>query len=158
MTDVPDDLTSEGTHRGNEPPADTGRTVRSPEGPDPGSGSANEAPALFQLMTEVEGDSVRVRIHPPRRMVDTADEGYEELAQVYTPDDLRKAVEELPADEYHIVYEAPDRSEVRTETARLDNASLYKPTYDLATLFQSSEAASEYVDSLESSASSENFS
>ncbi len=158
MTEIPDDLTSEGTHRGNAPPNDTGRTVRSPEGPDPGSGSAHEAAALFQLMTQVEGDTARIRLHPPRRMVDSADEGYEEIAQVYTPDDLREAVEELPADEYHIVYEAPDRHEICTETARLDDAGLYRPTYELATLFPSSEAASDYVASRESSASSGNSS
>lgn len=155
MTDVPDDLTSEGTHRGNEPPSDTGRTVRSPEGPDPGSGSAKEAPALFQVMKAADGEPIRVRLHPPRRMVGTTDDGYEEIAQVYTPEDLRKALEDQAADQdaavddYHIVYESHDPAEVRTESAHLDDAALYRPTYDVATLFRSSEDASTYADSLQ---------
>lgn len=33
--DLPDDLTAHGSHRAHQPPNDTGRTVRSPTGPDP---------------------------------------------------------------------------------------------------------------------------
>lgn len=152
MTDVPDDLTTEGTHRGNEPPEDTGRTVRSPEGPDPSTGSAQETPALFQVMRaadDADRSGFRIRTHPPRRVVEDADDGYEEVAQVHTPDSLREVLGDLPEGPYHVVFEVHDDGEVYVEhDAALDHPWLFKPRYDLATLFPTADAASAYAEGL----------
>lgn len=147
--EVPSDLTTEGSHRGNDPPTETGRTVRSPTGPDPASGSAQVTPALFQVMRATDGETVRIRVHPPRRVVEEADDGYSEVAQLRTPDALRETLDSLDSGDGHAVFEVHDSGEVYVEhETSLDHPWLTKPEYDVATFFRSAEAAAEYADDL----------
>lgn len=147
---IPDDLSTEGAHRANDPPNDTGGTTRSPTGPDPASGSAEVTPALFQVMQGRSEESIRVRVHPPRRVVEDADEEYEDVAQVRTPDALREVLGDLPDAEYHAVFEVHDtgRAYVEHQTS-LDHPWLFPPEYDLATFFRSADAAAEYAEGLD---------
>lgn len=152
--DLPDDLTAQGSHRAHPPPNDTGRTVRSPTGPDPAQGSATVTPALFQVMEGAHDDTsgrIRIRTHPPRRVVEDADDGYREVAQARTPGDLRDALSDLPDRADHAVFEVHDDGEVYVEPdASLDHPWLAQPRYDVVTFFPSAEAAQEYTDGLPS--------
>ena len=157
MSDVPDDLTTEGRHRGASPSSDTGRTVRSPTGPDPGSGSAHKIPALFQVMTadgDATADRIRIRTHPPRRVVDDVDDGFEEVAQTSTPDDLSDVLDELPDMKYYMVFETSGDDETETEVlveerAALDHPWLFENRYDVVTLFPSSEDGAAYAEQVQ---------
>jgi len=147
--EIPRDLTTEGSHRGNDPPTDTGRTVRSPTGPDPASGSAHVTPALFQVMQATDGETVRIRVHPPRRVVEDADDGYTEVAQRRTPDALRETLDAMAAASYHAVFEVHDTGEICVEQeTSLDHPWVTKPEYDVATFFRSADAATDYANDL----------
>jgi hypothetical protein len=146
MMDIPDDLNDPGRHRGNDPPPDTGRTVRSPGGPDPGSGSATPTPARYQLLRHTDADRFRLRAHPPRAVVDGVDDGYEEVGQYGTPGAVQDALADLPERPYHIVFEVGDGDEVFLErdSAR-DHPWLGNPEYAVATFFTDPDAAAEYA-------------
>jgi hypothetical protein len=95
-------------------------------------------------------ESIRVRVHPPRRVVEKADEGYEDVAQVRTPDALREALGDLPDAEAHAVFEVHDTGEVYVEhETSLDHPWLFTPEYDVATFFRSADAAAEYAEGLD---------
>lgn len=147
MSDVPDDLTTEGTHRGGDPPEDTGRTVRAPDGPDDGAKDARTTPARFQLMKHKDALRYRVRAFPPRTVVSDADDGYTEVDQFTHPDDLREALVDLPDATFTIVFEDPDADAPFVErTTSATHPWLGKPQYDVATLFTDPEAAQAYAE------------
>ena len=150
MTDVPDDLTSVGSHHGNEPPTDTGQEVRSPSGPDPDSTPATPAPALFQLVRAADPDRVQIRVHSPRADVPAPEDGPEQLSQHRTVEALRKALADAEIDGHTAVFEDAEAEKVLIDTDVTPNhAWIGQPRYETITFFADADAAEKYASSLD---------
>ena len=150
MTDIPDDLTSVGSHHGNEPPTETGQEVRSPSGPDPDSTPADPAPALFQLVRSSDPDRVQIRLHSPRADVPAPEDGPEELGQYRTVEALREALSDAAMDGYTAVFEDAEADRVLTDTdVTPDHAWIGQPRYETITFFADADAADEYASRLD---------
>lgn len=152
MTDVPDDLTSVGRHRGNDPPTETGQEVRSPDGPDPETKSAEPTPALFQVLRTADPDRVQVRAHSPRADVPSPEDDTEELGRPRTVDALRDALKNAEIDGSTAVFEDAEADRVLTDTSVTpDHAWIGRPRFETITFFADEDAASEYVRGLDAS-------
>jgi hypothetical protein len=150
MTDIPDDLTSVGSHHGNEPPTETGQEVRSPSGPDPDSTPADPAPALFQLVRGSDPDRVQIRVHSPRADVPAPEDDLEELGQYRTVEALRDALSDAAIDGDTAVFEDAEAEKVRTDTdVTPDHAWIGQPRYETITFFADADAADEYASRLD---------
>lgn len=145
MADIPDDLTSVGTHHGNQPPTKSGQTVRSPEGPDPSGGSARPSPALFQVLRDPAGNRVEVYAHSPRAVVPDPNEGEEE-GQYRTVDALRKGLAEVDIEGWTAVFEDAEAERVLVETdVTPDHAWIGQERFPAITFFADEEAANTYA-------------
>lgn len=152
MTDVPDDLTAVGRHRGNNPSTETGQEVRSPEGPDPETKSAAPTPALFQVVRAADPDRVQVRVHSPRAEVSVPEDGPEELGQYRTVDALRDALTDADIDGRTTVFEDTADDRVLTDSnVTADHGWIGRPRFETITFFASDDAADEYVRGLDAS-------
>ena len=152
MTDVPDDLTSVGRHRGNEPPTETGQEVRSPEGPDPETTPADPAPALFQVVRASDPDRVQVRVHSPRAEVPAPEEEFDEIGQYRTVDGLRDALTEAAIDGYWAVFEDAEADRVLTDAkVTPDHAWIGRPRFETTSFFADEDAADAYAHGLDAS-------
>jgi hypothetical protein len=150
MTDVPDDLTDVGRHRGNDPPTDTGQEVRSPSGPDPDSTPADPAPALFQVVRAADPDRVQVRVHSPRADVPPPEDGPDELGQYRTVEALREALADAAIEGYTAVFEDAAADKVLTDAdVTPDHAWIGQPRYETITFFADAAAADEYARGLD---------
>lgn len=150
MTDVPDDLTSVGRHRGNDPLPDTGQEVRSPEGPDPDSKPATPSPALYQVVRASDPNRVQIRVHSPRADVSVPEDGPEEIGQYRTVNALRDALTGADIDGYTAVFEDTEADKVLTDSnVTPDHAWIGRPRYETITFFADADAADEYVASLD---------
>lgn len=155
MTDVPDDLTTVGRHRGNDPPTETGQEVRSPDGPNPETKSAEPTPALFQVVRATDPDRVQVRAHSPRADVPSPEDGPEELGRHRTLDALRDALTNAEIDGSTAVFEDAQADRVLTDTnVTPEHAWIGRPRFETITFFADEDAASEYVHGLDASSPS----
>jgi hypothetical protein len=150
MTDVPDDLTSVGSHHGNDPPTDTGQEVRSPSGPAPDSTPAAPSPALFQVVRSADPDRIQIRVHSPRADVPAPEEGPEEMGQYRTAAALREALADAEIDGYTGVFEDAEAEKVLTDAnVTPDHAWIGQTRYPTITLFADPEAAEDYASNLD---------
>ncbi len=141
MVDIPDDLTDVGVHHGNQPPPDTGQTVRSPTGPDPGANEARSSPALFQVVRTPSKDRLAVHAHSARAEVAAPDEG-EEVGQYRTVAALRDALTDEGIEGWAAVFEDAEADRVLVETnVTADHAWIGQSRYPTITLFESAEEA-----------------
>lgn len=146
MTDIPDDLTDVGIHHGNQPPPDTGQTVRSPTGPDPETTEATPSPALFQVVRPPSENRLTVYAHSARAEVSTPDEG-EEVAQCRTVAALREALRDVSLDGHAAVFEDAEADRVLVETTvTADHAWIGQSRYPTITFFESAEEAQAFAD------------
>lgn len=146
MADTPDDLTSVGTHHGNQPPDETGQTVRSPKGPDPNSTQAQASPALFQVVIDSSKNSVSVLTHSARAEVPSPDEA-DDVVQVHTVEALREALAEAGIDGWTAVFEEVDSAGVRVDPdASPDHVWIGQVRYPTITFFADPEDATAYAD------------
>jgi len=145
MSDLPDDLSSGGTHSGNEAPTETNQTVRCPEGPDPRTNTAEPASALYQLVRPSSEDRLQIRVHPPRAQV-FADDETEELGQYRTVDALREALNDVPVDGWTGVFEEAEADRVLTDDVSADHPWIGQPRYETITLFAAEEDAAAYAE------------
>lgn len=146
MTDIPDDLTDVGAHHGNEPPPETGQTVRSPEGPDPSESEAQPSPGLFQLIRPAAGDRLKVQVHSARAEVPAPEEG-EEVGRHRTVDALRTALAEEGVDEMAAVFEDADVDRLLVErNVTAEHVWIGQPRYPTITFFPSAEDAQAFAD------------
>lgn len=144
MSDVPDDLTSVGRHRGNPPPTETGQEVRSPDGPDPETTSAHPSPALFQLVRQAD-DRLQIRVHSARADVPAPDDDSEEIGQYRTVDSLRNALNDASIEGQTAVFEDAETGKIRTDQdVSPDHAWIGRPRYEVITFFADPDAAIEY--------------
>lgn len=144
MSDVPDDLTSIGRHRGNEPPTETGQEVRSPSGPEPDAKPADPSRALFQVVRA--SDRLQIRVHSPRAQVPAPEEDLSEVGQYRTADALRSALEEVEIDGWTAVFEDAQTGKVLTDPdATADHAWIGNPRYETITFFADEDAANDYL-------------
>ena len=145
MTDIPDDLTDVGTHHGNQPPPDTGQTVRSPAGPDPEAGEAQPAPALFQMVRDPSESRLTVHAHSARAEVEAPDEGTD-VGQYRTVEALREALSEEGIEGSAAVFEdaEADRTLVETEVTA-DHAWIGQSRYPTITFFEREEDARKFA-------------
>ena len=144
MTDIPDDLTDVGAHHGNDPPPETGQTVRSPEGPDPSPSDAQPSPALFQVVRTPAG-RLFVQAHSARAEVSAPEEG-EEVGRARTAEALRTILADEGIDGMTAVFEdaEADRSLVESDV-RPDHAWIGQPRYPRITFFENEDDARDYV-------------
>jgi len=150
MTDIPDDLTSVGSHHGNEPPTETGQEVRSPSGPDPDSTPADPAPALFQLVRGRDPDRVQIRVHSPRADVPAPEDGPEELGQYRTVEALREALSNAAMNGCAAVFDDAEADRVLTDTdVTPGHAWIGQTRYETITFFADADAADEYASRLD---------
>lgn len=151
MADLPDDLTSVGRHRGNDPKPDTGQEVRSPEGPDPETNPATPAPALFQLVQDSTTDRIQIRVHSARTEDPPAPDGdVEEIGQYRSTDALREALRDASIEGRTAVFEDAESETVLTEDeASPDHAWIGQPRYERITFVADADAVSDYVSGLE---------
>lgn len=153
MSDIPDDLTSVGSHHGNEPPTETGQEVRSPSGPPPDSTPADPAPALFQVVRYPDPTRVQIRVHSPRADVPPPEDGPEELGQYRTVAALREALADAEIDGSTAVFEDAETDKVLTDAdVTPDHAWIGQPRYETITFFADADAADAYVADRSSSA------
>lgn len=146
MADIPEDLTSIGTHRGNQPPTKTGQTVRSPDGPDPRDKPAEASPALYQLVRSPEEDRLQIRTHSPRAVVPEPDDG-EEVGQYRTVQALREALDELSLEGWTAVFEDTEANRALVEPdVHSDHAWIGQPRYPTITFFEDDEAANQFAE------------
>lgn len=146
MNDIPEDLTTVGTHRGNDPPPDTGQTVRSPEGPNPSAGTAQPSPALFQVIRAPSDDQLTVRAHSARAEVSPPDDG-EELGRYQTVDALRSTLAEADIEGWSAVFEDDDADRVLVETdVTADHAWIGQPRYSTITFFADAKDATTFAE------------
>jgi hypothetical protein len=156
MTDVPDDLTSVGRHRGNEPPTETGQEVRSPEGPDPETTPADPSPALFQVLRASDPNLVQIRVHSPRAEVPAPEEEVDEIGQYRTVDGLRDALTEAEIDSDWAVFVDAEANRVLTDAnVTPDHAWIGRPRFETITFFADEDAAAEYTRGLDASSPSD---
>jgi len=153
MPDVPDDLTSVGTDRGNDPPTETGQEVRSPDGPDPTTKPAAPSQALFQLLHDSATDRIQIRIHSPRAQVSAPnDEDTEELGQYRSVDALRDALSDLSIDGRTAIFEDASAGTVLTQNdVSPDHAWIGQPRYERVTFVPTEDDADDYVSTLDRS-------
>jgi hypothetical protein len=152
MDDLPDDLTSVGSHHGNDPPTETGQEVRSPDGPDPDSSPASPAPALFQLVRDTAQDRLQIRVHSARTEAPpTPDsEDVEEIGQYRSVDALRAALREESIEGRVAVFEDAESETVLTdERVTADHAWIGQPRYERITFVADEGDVSDYVSGLE---------
>ncbi|PSQ95205.1 MAG: hypothetical protein BRD55_11860 [Bacteroidetes bacterium SW_9_63_38] len=152
MDDLPDDLPSVGRHRGNDPPTETGKEVRSPEGPAPDSSPASPAPALFQLIHAPDRDRLQIRVHSARTeeppMPDADD--VTEIGQYRSVDDLRTALREKSIEGRVAVFEDAESETVLTdEDVTPSHAWIGQPRYERITFVADAGDVSDYVSGLE---------
>jgi hypothetical protein len=145
MTDIPDDLTDVGAHHGNEPPPETGQTVRSPEGPDPSASDARPSPALFQLVRVPSENRLIVHAHSARAEVSAPDEG-EEVGKYRTEEALREALADENIDGRVAVFDdaETDRRLVEADVTP-DHAWIGQPRYPTIAFFESVEEAESFA-------------
>ncbi len=151
MADVPDDLSSVGTHHGNDPPTETGQEVRSPDGPDPSTKPATPAQALFQLVRRSAADHLQIRVHSPRAEVSPPDdEDVEEIGQYRSVEALRDALADLPIDGRTAIFEDATANAALTENdVSPDHAWIGQPRYERITFVADEDAADDYVSTLD---------
>lgn len=151
MADIPDDLTDVGTHHGKDAPTETGQTVRSPEGPDPGAEEAQATQALFQIVRAPSGDQISVELHSPRAELSAPEEG-EELGQYRAVDALRNALAEAGIDGWTAVFEDPDaRAPIVSSDVTPDHSWIGQRNYRTITFFADPEAARTFAQASERS-------
>lgn len=151
MTDIPDDLSAVGTHHGNPSPSETGQTVRSPEGPDPGSFDAEPSPALFQVvrLSNDRRGQLTVQAHSPRAQVSSPEDG-EEIGQYRTLEALRKALSEVDADGWTGVFEDLEADRLLVESdVTPDHAWIGQLRYPTITLFEDPDEATAFAEAQE---------
>lgn len=149
MADIPDDLSDVGTHRGNQPPPDTGQTVRSPTGPDPSASEAQPSPALFQVVRIPSENRLTVQAHSARAHVSAPEEG-DEGGQYRTVDALREALEETGIDDMVAVFEDAEANRVLVDDdATADHAWIGQPRYPTVTFFETIEEAQAFAEAHE---------
>lgn len=146
MADIPEDLTSIGTHYGNQPPTKSGQTVRSPEGPDPSEEPADASPALFQLVQPPSGSRLQLRTHSPRAVVSEPSDA-EEVGQYRTVQALREALRRVSVEGWAAVFEDTEANRVLVETdLHPDHAWIGQTRYSTITFFENEEAATAYAE------------
>lgn len=146
MSDIPDDLTDVGAHHGNDPPPETGQTVRSPEGPDPSEAEAQPSPGLFQVIRPSAENRLVVQVHSARAEVPAPEEG-EEVGRYRTADALRTALAEEEIDEMVAVFEDAEVDRLLVEsTVTVDHAWIGQPRYPRITFFPTLEDAQSFAD------------
>lgn len=153
MDDLPDDLTSVGSHRGNQPPAETGQEVRSPSGPDPDSTPATPVPALFQLIRDTEQDRLQIRVHSARAEVSAPDaDEIDEMGRYRSVEALRSALRDASIDDRTAIFEDAKLDNVRTEAdVSADHPWIGRPRYERITFVADAAAVSDYVSGLDRS-------
>lgn len=145
MTDIPDDLTDVGTHHGNEPPPETGQTVRSPEGPDPSASEARSSAALFQLVRFPSEHRLTVHAHSARAEVSPPDEG-EEVGKYRTDTALREALADENIDGMVAVFEDAETDRMLMEAdVTADHAWIGQPHYPTISFFESADEAESFA-------------
>ena len=151
MGDIPDDLTSVGSHHGNQPPTETGQEVRSPDGPDPEATPASPSPALFQLVKNSEKNWIQLRVHSARAEVTPPeDDAIEEIGQYHSVDELREALADAGIDGRTAVFEDSEEENVlMDENVSSDHSWIGQPRYERITFATDEAAASDYVSSLD---------
>ena len=149
MTDIPDDLTNVGAHHGNQPPPETGQTVRSPTGPDPGATEARRSPALFQVVRAADEGRLTVQAHSARAKVPAPDEGTE-VGRYRTGTALREALTDEGIEGGTAVFKDAEANRVLVETdVTADHAWIGQPRYPTITFFDSAEEARAFADARE---------
>lgn len=147
MSELPDDLTDVGIHRGNQPPTETGQTVRSPEGPDPRAFEAQPSPALFQVVRSSTAPRLTVRVHSARAELEEPTEG-EEVGQYRTPEALREALSAEGIAEMVAVFEDVEANRVLVETdVTADHAWIGQPRYSTIAFFETRDDAHAFAES-----------
>lgn len=150
MSDVPDDLTSVGAHKGNPPPPETGQEVRSPQGPDPSTTPVTPSSAQFQIVRDPDRDRIQVRTHSPRAEVSAPDDPLEGLGTYRSADALRKALADTAVPGRTAVFEDSEADEVLTQTdVDPSHAWIGRPRFRTITFLVDDEAATEYVNGLD---------
>jgi len=151
MTDLPDDLTSVGRHRGSEAPTETGKEVRCPEGPPPDSTPATPAPALFQLVHQPDADWLQIRVHSARAQIPAPEEeGPDELGQYRSVEDLREALADASIEGRTAIFEDAEADKVLTDTdVSPDHTWIGQPRYERITFVEDEGAVSDYVSELD---------
>lgn len=146
MADIPDDLTDVGSHHGNQPPPETGQTVRSPEGPDPSGSEARPSPALFQLVRTPSENRLTVHAHSARAEVSAPDEG-EDVGQYRTAAALQEALAEEGVEGRAAVFEDAEAGRMLVETdVSADHAWIGQARYPTITFFETAEAAEAFAE------------
>jgi hypothetical protein len=146
MTDIPDDLTTVGAHHGNDPPPETGQTVRSPEGPDPSASDASPSRALFQVVRTPSENRLTVRAHSARAEVSAPEEG-EEVGTYRTEDALREALADEGVDGMGAVFEDAEANRVLVETdVTADHAWIGQLRYPTIAFFETVAEAEAFAD------------
>lgn len=151
MADIPEDLTSVGSHHGNDPPTETGQEVRSPTGPDPDSKPATPSPGLFQLVHDKKNDRFQIHVHSARAQVSPPeDDETEEIGQYRTVDALRSALEEIDISGQTAIFEDSEAGKVLTDTDITSaHAWIGDPRYERITFVADDAAVSDYVSGLD---------
>lgn len=146
MSELPDDLTGVGVHRGNQPPTETGQTVRSPEGPDPGASDAEPSSALFQIVRFPTDSRLVVRAHSARAEVEAPEEG-EEVGQYRTVDGLREALLEVGIADTVAVFEDAEADRVLVDAdVTAEHAWIGQPRYPTIAFFETRDEAEAFAE------------
>ena len=146
MTDIPDDLTTVGAHHGNDPPPETGQTVRSPEGPDPSASDASPSRALFQVVRTPSENRLTVCAHSARAEVSAPEKG-EEVGTYRTEDALREALADEGVDGMGAVFEDAEANRVLVETdVTADHAWIGQLRYPTIAFFETVAEAEAFAD------------
>lgn len=145
MVDIPDDLTDVGTYHGNQPPPDTGQTVRSPTGPNPETTEATPSPALFQMVRTSSEDRLTVHAHSARAEASAPDEGEEE-GRCRTVAALRDALRDEGLDGHAAVFEDAEAGRMLVETnVTADHNWIGQSRYPTIAFFESAEEAQAFA-------------
>jgi hypothetical protein len=146
MSDLPDDLTDVGVHRGNQPPTETGQTVRSPEGPDPGASDAQPSPALFQIVRPSTEPRFVVRAHSARAEVEEPEEG-DEVGRYRTIDALRETLSEIGIADTVAVFEDVEANRVLVDAdLTAEHAWIGQPRYPSIAVFETRDEAEAFAE------------
>lgn len=151
MEDIPDDLTDVGTHGGNQPPTETGQTVRAPTGPDPSAEEAQPVSALFQVIRDSSPQRLTVQTYSARTELSEPEEG-KQIGQYRTVESLRDALAQAGIDGWTAVFEEKDGDRfILSPDVTADHSWIGQPAYQRVTFFADEEDAHSYVEVREGS-------
>ena len=138
------DLTTQGTHRGDDSELESGMEVRAPQPPDPNDTGTTSTSTYQLLYSETAG---HYRMQAWTGEVGTPAAGYEEVGRYTTDAEMAEAFTTLPEASHFVVFEHTESGEVFFDHENnLSDNWTDGGRFDRLTIFDTEEEAAAYAE------------